>query len=346
VFCIDIEYWVNRGDILDGPDSDSEDESVADYEDYSSVAVPTMNVSEQQFWSGSTCVSDAELEPVPKYFDPKLYSHEGNVPFLKSQDLQVRHCIGQGRTGVVWKGLVKNCETSDVAIKQISASCDNRKVLQFLGDISALCSTPHPNIVRLLGVTFGEQPVQLVTEYCAGGSCYDVVYGSAPLTDMQAGKVCVDVAEAMSHLHGLSPKILHHNLTLRNVLLAEALTCSTSIPDAKVSDYNFTRLASDGDDKSAYDSIRVAPEAKTGLYSDKADVYSFAVFMYEMFYGKAPFEDVHATDLPEVHDGNADALWFQVICAGWALDPASRPSFDTIKYSLPQVSVFGRNVSL
>jgi serine/threonine protein kinase len=293
------------------------------------------------------------VEPIPKYSDLKLYTNE---KFLKSHDLQACHCIGQGRTAVVWKGHITGRGNNDVAIRQISTLCDGKKVLQLLADLSALSYAPHPNVAQLLGVTYGEQPVQVVTEYCAGGSCYDLVYGASFLTNMQAARICVDVVNAMSHLHGLTPKVLHYNLTSRNVLLAAAVTSSTSIPHAKVCDYNLKSLCFERDEQcSVYDSIWVAPEAQVGLYTEKADVYSYGIFMYELAYGKAPVEDVHATDLSsrtptrmraQMHNANTDALWTQVICAAWALDPPSRPSFNVIKDTLSRDPEFGRIVSL
>jgi mitogen-activated protein kinase kinase kinase 9 len=352
--CINFEYWIKEGNLLQDTDSESEEEEeqerVEDY--YSSLGVHPLDRS-AQFWSASTCASNAELEVVPKYSDLKLYSNE---KFLKSNDLQAGHCIGQGRTAVVWKGHIKDRGNNDAAIRKLSSLCDGKKVLQFLGDINALSYAPHPNVAQLLGVTFGEQPVQIVTEYCAGGSCYDLVYGSTPLTNMQAGKICVDVVNAMSHLHGLTPKVLHCNLTSRNVLLAAALTCGTSIPHAKVCDYSLKSLSLERDEQgSGYDSIWVAPEAQLGLYTEKADVFSFGIFMYELAYGTAPVQDVHATDLssriptrisPQMHNGNTDALWTQVICSAWAVDAPSRPSFDVIKDTFRREPEFGRIVSL
>jgi len=248
--------------------------------------------------------------------------------------------------------------SEDVAIKEFSTLCNHRTALHFLGDIRALSAAPHPNIVQLLGVTLGEQPLHLVTEYCAGGSCHDLVHNSVPLTDMQAGKICADVAQAMAYLHALEPKILHRNLTSMNVLLAQVVTCSTTIPHATVSDYNLARFTSDtAAGCSAGVSVWMAPEVMLGgFYSEKADVYSFAIFMYEVLYRKMPFEDVHANQLPSIvvagqrpqlNSGDADSFWVHwVISAAWVVEPSSRPSFETITKALFQVPAFRRNVSL
>jgi hypothetical protein len=294
VYCIDLEYWVNQDDLLDFDTSDDSED-----EEYDSIPAQPRKSKDHttDSWSARTCASNTDVESLAHHSDfATSYPHEYAI---ESNDFQLCDRIGQGRTAVVWKGYFKGVETNDVAIKQISALCDDRKVLQFLGNICALRSTPHPNIVQMLGVTLGVQPVHLVTEHCVGGSCYDLVHSSASLTDMQAGKICADVAEAMSHLHALSPKILHRNLTSHNVLLAQAVTCSTIIPHAKVSDFNLARLTSDiAAECSVGGSIWMAPEVMCGaLYSDEADVYSFAMFMYEVLYRKTLFENVHATNL-------------------------------------------------
>jgi serine/threonine protein kinase len=336
-----VEEWINKGELLEC-DSDSSDDLELG----------------PVFSSESTCASSTDVES-SHYPNLNLKLHFQECA-ISLDNIQVDHRIGQGRTSVVWKGYLKDNPNmkdnppSDVAIKRISSLCDEQKVSQFLDDTAALRCKPHPNIQQILDVTIREQAILIVSEYCGGGSCYDLLHGCMPLMVMQAAKICVDVAEAMSYLHALQPELLHGNLTSRNVLLARAISCTTAIPHAKVCDFNLSRIVADGDMELTVEapSIWMAPEVlHGGLYSDKADVYSFAILVCELFNCTAPFKKVDATDHPslittvrsKLHHENVHASWMQVIHDACAPEPSLRPSFSAIVSTLLQVPMFARN---
>ena len=81
-------------------------------------------------------------------------------------------------------------------------------------------------------------------------------------------------------------------------------------------------------------------ESATTQYSVKVDVYSFSIICWQLFTGKAPFEEIngslvaleeaviagHRPDIPE----HCPDLLKKLMSFGWDPEPMKRPSFDAI----------------
>uniref|UniRef100_A0A4W3HD58 Protein kinase domain-containing protein n=1 Tax=Callorhinchus milii TaxID=7868 RepID=A0A4W3HD58_CALMI len=70
-------------------------------------------------------------------------------------------------------------------------------------------------IVPLMGVYSCPQFLGLVTEWMCNGSLDSLIHEVIPLRL----RILLDVAEGMSHLHGMEPPVIHQALKLSNVLL-------------------------------------------------------------------------------------------------------------------------------
>lgn len=82
-----------------------------------------------------------------------------------------------GSTCKVYRGMYKN---EDVAVKKISGIHNTNKknfLKEFKREITLLVSIPsHQNLLNLLGFCVNEDDVCLVTEYCEGGTLFDILY--------------------------------------------------------------------------------------------------------------------------------------------------------------------------
>lgn len=73
---------------------------------------------------------------------------------------------------------------------------------------------PHPNLVGFLGVSYSETDVCIITEFCHGGTLFDLLHRkkNIPLNWNQRLKFSKDVANGIAFLHGSTPSIIHRDL--------------------------------------------------------------------------------------------------------------------------------------
>jgi c-src tyrosine kinase len=149
---------------------------------------------------------------------------------------------------------------------------------------------PHSNVVQFQGVAEGDGHMYLVTEFCAGGSLYSLLHSSSAPEISRASQVkfCRGIAAAMLHLS--SEGLVHRDLASRNVLLSES-----QLP--KVSDFGMSRLTegaeSGGQTASNVGPLKwMAPESlRDRVYSEKSDVFSFGVVVFEILAREDPYGD-------------------------------------------------------
>ena len=184
----------------------------------------------------------------------------------------------------------------------------------------------------------------LVLEYAAGGSVFDLVHGArAWVTPPTANAVAVGLVDGMAHLHSRVPQIIHRDLTSANVLL-------TATGDVKITDLGISRFKPAPADcpMTAIGNPRWrAPEITRGEpYGAKADVYSFAIVLWEMAAAALPFADRNST-LAAVAAANGErppippdcpSDWASIIQQCWHPDPLQRPSFAELRGVVPALS--------
>merc|ERR1712146_30947 len=142
----------------------------------------------------------------------------------------------------------------------------------------------HPNVVSLVGVT-PPPNFWIVTEFLSKGSLYTLLHSAEPITDAQTMNIIRGIAAGMAHLHAQS--IVHRDLAARNILLDNAL-------NAKISDFGLSRFGAEDQEiktKSDVGPIKwMSPEAiKDKVYSQKSDVWSFGVTVWEVLTRQNPY---------------------------------------------------------
>lgn len=157
----------------------------------------------------------------------------------------------------------------------------------------------HPNLVQSYGASVNVPPYLIVMEYCRGGSLYDHIYHpqSFSFTWEQRMKIASDVADGMAYLHSHTPKITHRDLKSTNILLVARIKDADEEPEVKITDFGLARAqghrGSWGAMTQCVGTWRwMAPEVFSSTkYDEKADVFSFAMVMYEVITFKVPYSD-------------------------------------------------------
>ena len=170
----------------------------------------------------------------------------------------------------------------------------------------------HPNLVRLFGVlNHDEYGPCLVLELCQDGSLRCVLDrahgGQLKLTWNVRVKWLKEIASGMTELHSLLPNsIIHRDLKAANVLLSSAGSSAGGNESvAKVADFGVamametlrsTLSAGGGTGTLAW----MAPETFEGKYSNKSDVFSFALLIFEVVSLILPHADKSAAEIQKV----------------------------------------------
>src|SRR5256712_76934 len=198
-------------------------------------------------------------------------------------------------------------------------------------------STAHPGLVRVLEV--GEvEPGQLfaVMELVEGRRLSAMLSGTKPLDAGSARRLVLDLGGSLESLHNMG--LVHGALRPRNVMvLADGRV--------KLMDVELAGLR----DAPALDSALAArppaeyltPEQIRGArMTEKTDIYAFAVILYEMCYGRPPFEAAtreavlakHLTEPPTLlRRRSADlASVERIVTQALAKEPEVRPWMNEI----------------
>jgi tRNA A-37 threonylcarbamoyl transferase component Bud32 len=204
---------------------------------------------------------------------------------IKHSELVFHEVLGKGFFGEVrraqWRGI-------DVAVKVIYRSSFKSKNEMdiFLREIEILSKLRHPKVILFLGASLDTDEKCIVCEFMRFGSLYDKLnhpqFREKYLKNYTLLKIATDIAQGMSYLHGIP--ILHRDLSSRNILLDEKL-------NAKVADFGLSKIKEENTNVSTTIGAVawMAPEVIKGQpYTEKADVYSYGVVLWEMYTAEDP----------------------------------------------------------
>ncbi|KAI9915607.1 hypothetical protein PsorP6_008062 [Peronosclerospora sorghi] len=175
----------------------------------------------------------------------------------------------------------------DVAVKVLMRQNLSADVVrEFESEVKIMSCLHHPNICRLLGACLVPEYRALVIELVEQGSLWEVLRTrQRQLTDEMRAQFVFDTARGMSYLHKFELPILHRDMKSPNLLVE----CDFSI---KISDFGLH--ASSHKSKLTGNSCTVQWMAPKVLgdrkYTEKADVFSFGIVVWEIFKGQCPYE--------------------------------------------------------
>ncbi|KAF4355351.1 hypothetical protein CsatB_025477 [Cannabis sativa] len=273
---------------------------------------------------------------------------------IKYSDLEEQRELGSGTFGTVYHGKWRG---TDVAIKRIKKSCfsgrsseQERLIKDFWREARILSTLHHPNVVAFYGVV-PDGPggtLATVTEFMVNGSLRHVLLKKDRVLDRRKRlRIIMDAAFGMEYLH--LKNIVHFDLKCDNLLVNLR---DPERPVCKVGDFGLSRikrntLVSGG--------VRgtlpwMAPELLNGSssrVSEKVDVFSFGIVMWEILTGEEPYADMHCgaiiggivnNTLRPTIPKRCDSEWRKLMEECWSADPEARPSFTDITDRLRDMS--------
>ena len=195
--------------------------------------------------------------------------------------------VGVGGMANVYKGRdLKTDAVVAVKILREEFSQNTELVRRFKNESKAISILDHPNIVKVYDVSVTDRLQFIVMEYIDGITLKEYMNRrGGPLTWKEVVHFCQQVLDALDHAH--QKGVVHRDIKPQNIMLLQ----DGSI---KVADFGIARfLQSETQtmtDKAIGSVHYIAPEQASGDYiTDKADIYSVGVMLYEMLTGKLPF---------------------------------------------------------
>ncbi|KAJ8046034.1 Inactive tyrosine-protein kinase 7 [Holothuria leucospilota] len=272
-------------------------------------------------------------------------------------DLETIAVIGHGAYGEVSiaraQGIRDGEDATTVLVKALETKDENLQ-LNFRGEIDMLNKLNHENIVKLLGICKEGEPQLMITEYLDWGDLKQFLKATRgengstnappPLTYNQKVDVISQVALGMEHLS--NNRFVHADLAARNCLLSpsmEVKICTMSASkDLYRNEYH--------EYQQRLMPVRWMPVE--AIFEDelstKSDVWSFGVFVWEVFsQGDQPYSEWdNDAYMSAIVDGNLTLKTpsetpkeVEVLMQGcWASSPKERPSFSDIVIAVQQLN--------
>ncbi|KAI9199974.1 hypothetical protein LWI28_000959 [Acer negundo] len=260
--------------------------------------------------------------------------------------LKIGERIASGSCGDLYRGVYFG---QDVAVKILRSEHLNDALEdEFAQEVAILREVQHRNIVRFIGACTKSPHLCIVTEYMPKGSLYDYLHKNHNVLKLsQLLRFAVDVCRGMEYLH--QNNIIHRDLKTANLLM-------DTNNGVKVADFGVARFQNQGGVMTAETGTYrwMAPEVINHQpYDQKADVFSFAIVLWELVTAKVPYDTMTPLqaalgvrqglrpDIPE----NAHPKLLDLMQRCWEADPSKRPSFTELKVELEVLIVEAQETS-
>lgn len=252
---------------------------------------------------------------------------------INYSDLQLDRKISEGGYGIVYRGRWKH---TTVAIKEIKREIiEQDKLEEFKNECAVMEVIRHPNVVLFLGACTKQPNLCIILEFCSRGSLWSLLHDLQIKMNWEyRKKFAMDIAKGVYYLHTNKQPILHRDLKSLNVLLDQALNC-------KLADFGWTRILGKVMTSKIGTYQWMAPEVINGFkYTEKADVFSFGVILWELATRKPPYYGIEGQVVsmrvvkeglrPKISDKEAPGPFLDLMKRCWHEDPDRRPSFGEI----------------
>jgi Protein kinase domain len=241
--------------------------------------------------------------------------------------------LGRGGMAVVYEGFDQGFSPPRrVAVKLMSEeiSADPEFRARFAHEASLVAGFRHDNIVQVYASGELSGTRYIIMEYLPGGTLGERIARNGPLPPLEAARVGAQLADALAYAH--QRDIVHRDFKPGNVLF-------TADGKPVLSDFGVAKSVQAGDAGLTRHSAVIgaprymAPEQERGeAVSDRADIYSFGLTLYEMFTASPPPTRERVLHTPEGGAGIKEKLasvspaLAPLVCLCLLSDPERRPS--------------------
>jgi len=292
------------------------------------------------------------LQNITDFLDEKFWAVLRWI--IDSNSIKLSSTIGSGGSSEVYLGSYRGTE---VAVKKYRLNEDKKDYIkEFKREISTLIILNHPYLVLFMGVIIEPNDISIVTEFCSGGTLFELLYKRPNLIIpwKLRKKILLQIAIGMNYLHSNDPPILHRDLKSLNILLTDRIENSNDTTDIKICDFGSSRdytksCILTGQLGTCY---WMAPEVIVNKrYSTKVDVYSYGIILWEISTRQTPYSCMSQQQVlfyvsvkkgrpnMKIIPDNTPPKIIQLMTMCWDQEPNNRPSFEDIVEYLRNIEV-------
>lgn len=274
------------------------------------------------------------------HVDPSLRSPslpgQPLVPYpewaIDFSELRIGVRVGIGSFGEVFRGIWRGTEVAIKVLLEQDLTPENTN--DFCNEISLLSRLRHPNVILFLGACLRPPHLSMVTEYMHMGSLYRLIHTSGQgqkLSWRRRLKMLRDICRGMMCVQRMG--IVHRDLKSANCLVDKHWS-------VKVCDFGLSRIAADSfvaGGAAAGTPEWMAPELlRNEDVTDKCDVFSLGVIMWELamlrrpWEGKKPTEIMYAVAYESARLEVPEGLLGNLIADCLGDSPMERPSYEEV----------------
>mmetsp|Transcript_25426 Transcript_25426/g.75108 ORF Transcript_25426/g.75108 Transcript_25426/m.75108 type:complete len:878 (-) Transcript_25426:269-2902(-) len=306
----------------------------------------------------------AGLDLTPLASTPKLLDEVVKVPV---SEVHIIRKIGEGAFGEVSYASVQSHGL--VAIKWLKRDRFTKYSESFMREAEVLAKLNHPNIIRMYGVIVeptarssavsrgahesgssassslhvGPQNEEMsiagiMTDYVRGGSLSGQLRAAKRRPTLRERcMVAVQAARGMAFLHAQTPAVIHFDLKPDNLLVdGDSESLHVKVADFGLSKHKFQNFVSCRDLRGTLPYMAPELVSNPNQVSEKCDVWSMGVVMWEMYTLEVPYRDMSAQQIllalmqGSIHlriPSGCEPEWRGLIEMCMDPDPTARPSF-------------------
>ncbi|KAK8814353.1 hypothetical protein WA158_008215 [Blastocystis sp. Blastoise] len=225
-------------------------------------------------------------------------------PIIQDRYILIR-LLGKGGFSEVWLAY-DLMEFREVAIKfhQLNTSWSVEKKSDFvkhaLRETDIQIRLRHDHVVRLYdSIHIDDNTLATVLEYCSGPDLDQYLKQYSILKESEARSIIIQLLSALRYMHSQPTRVIHYDLKPANILF-------DSQGIAKISDFGLSKEFDTSNSNSQGIELTTpgagtywylppecfSSESQNPIYiSEKVDVWSIGVILYQMLFGKKPFGD-------------------------------------------------------
>lgn len=186
-----------------------------------------------------------------------------------------------------------------VAVKILHSNFaeDNEFIVRFRHEAQAAGKLSHPNIVGIYDVGCDKGVYYIVMEYVEGETLKQYIQRHPHIPIDTAVRIAIEIGSALEEAHANG--IIHCDIKPHNILI-------TPSGKVKVTDFGIARAVNSStimNRESVLGSVHyLAPEQAAGdKVTEKTDIYSLGIVLYEMLTGHLPFDGDTAVSIALKH---------------------------------------------
>lgn len=265
---------------------------------------------------------------------------------IEFDELVLDRILGRGASGEVrlayWRGATVAVKTLHIT-KMLQRDLEN-----FIREVEMLRQLHHPNIVMFLGAVVQAPHFMMVSEFMHHGSLADLLHNSeVAIGWAERISIAKQAARGMLYLHSFNPPIIHRDLKSLNILVDRGFI-------TKIGDLGLAKLRDDSKTMTMCGTpLWSSPEVlRHARYTEKADVYSYGIVLWEVLERQFPYEDLGTFEVvikvsqqmfrPQIPT-DCPPRYATLMRKCWEHNPVKRTNFREI---LNELAVLGEELQL